>query len=138
MSWFILKDGHMKEGPFNTYQDGWMRMHLIQGQSVHHATTYEGWSIEEVGEPEMRDDERKRMNYTITARIAQIARKTTGYGKDEKTVGILITADYEFEYETAEGLTETAKSDIKLSLPLEFRRSYAVGDPVTFTIDAEE
>jgi hypothetical protein len=43
--WRLKKDGEGKGPKWVTYDDAWMALLRWQGQSISHATQYEGWEI---------------------------------------------------------------------------------------------
>lgn len=45
MEWFVYRDGRQVAGPFRTEGEAEIWLHRNQGQSIHWATTYEGYEI---------------------------------------------------------------------------------------------
>ena len=143
-SFYITEMGLLADGPFDTYEDAWMRMHSIQPQSVHWAFKWGGWNIEEVGGegdapgiPSRQRPEGEAMGvdeFQVIPRVTSIKAKTTGYGETMKTVGILVSGDYTVEYDAGDGIKENQSVSVELTLPLEYRRRFAIGDELVVSL----
>jgi hypothetical protein len=68
VEWFVYRDGRQVAGPFRTEGEAEIWLHRYQGQSIHWATTYEGYEIKRGADDDGRLHPRRRADRS--ARLA--------------------------------------------------------------------